>query len=105
MLTNLFSNKKQKSSYSWPQIAAGALTFASVISSVVAAYRKMSTDSNGSVSGYKNDHSANGHSNAEQAISYDDWTKDQLYDKAQGLDIEGRSTMNKAELVEAIENY
>lgn len=105
MLTNLFSNKKQKSSYSWTQIAAGAITFASVISSVVAAYRKKSANSNGNHPGHKNDYSTNGYSDAEQTNSYDDWTKDQLYDKAQDLDIEGRSTMNKAELVEAIEKY
>lgn len=33
----------------------------------------------------------------------DDSTKDELYERAQELDIEGRSTMNKAELQEAVE--
>lgn len=37
-----------------------------------------------------------------EAGSYDDWTKDELYDRAQELDIEGRSTMTKDELVEAL---
>ena len=31
------------------------------------------------------------------------WTKAELYQRAQELDIEGRSSMNKAELVEAVQ--
>ncbi|WP_420100360.1 DUF7218 family protein [Corynebacterium sp.] len=34
--------------------------------------------------------------------SYEDWTKDELYGWAQELDIEGRSTMTKAELIAAL---
>jgi hypothetical protein len=34
--------------------------------------------------------------------SLDDWTKAQLYERAQALDIEGRSSMSKSELVRAI---
>jgi hypothetical protein len=33
---------------------------------------------------------------------YEDWTKDELYDRAQTLDIKGRSGMNKKELVKAL---
>ena len=33
---------------------------------------------------------------------YEEWTKDELYDRAQELDIEGRSEMNKGELIEAL---
>lgn len=33
---------------------------------------------------------------------YENWTKDELYDRAQELDIDGRSTMNKDELIEAL---
>ncbi len=33
---------------------------------------------------------------------YEDWTKDELYEKAQELDIDGRSQMSKDELVEAL---
>lgn len=33
---------------------------------------------------------------------YDEWTKDDLYDRAQELKIEGRSDMTKAELIEAL---
>lgn len=33
---------------------------------------------------------------------YEDWTKDSLYKRAQELDIDGRSDMNKAELIEAL---
>ena len=34
--------------------------------------------------------------------SYEDWTKDELYKRAQELDIEGRSEMTKDELIEAL---
>ncbi|QYH20123.1 Rho termination factor N-terminal domain-containing protein [Corynebacterium aquatimens] len=34
--------------------------------------------------------------------SYEDWTKDELYERAQELEIEGRSSMTKDELVEAL---
>lgn len=34
--------------------------------------------------------------------SYDDWTKDELYARAQELDIAGRSDMTKDELIEAL---
>ncbi|MFI9652204.1 Rho termination factor N-terminal domain-containing protein [Guyparkeria halopsychrophila] len=33
---------------------------------------------------------------------YEDWTKDELYDKAQEVGIEGRSEMNKDELIRAL---
>lgn len=35
---------------------------------------------------------------------YEEWTKDALYERAQELEIEGRSTMDKAELIEALRN-
>lgn len=34
--------------------------------------------------------------------SYEKWTKDELYDRARTLDIVGRSTMVKAELITAL---
>lgn len=34
--------------------------------------------------------------------SLDDWTKAELYDRAQELDIDGRSTMNKQQLIRSI---
>lgn len=37
-----------------------------------------------------------------EASSYEDWTKDELYQRAQELDIEGRSDMTKDELIEAL---
>lgn len=40
----------------------------------------------------------------KKKISYDDWTKDKLYEKAKRLKIEGYSTMNKDELIEALSN-
>jgi hypothetical protein len=33
---------------------------------------------------------------------YDSWTKEELYERAQELDVDGRSTMSKAELVKAL---
>ena len=33
---------------------------------------------------------------------YDNWTKDELYDRAQELDIDGRSDMSKDELITAL---
>lgn len=38
------------------------------------------------------------------ASPYEDWTKDELYDRAQELEIDGRSQMDKAELIEALRN-
>jgi hypothetical protein len=33
---------------------------------------------------------------------YEEWTKDQLYDRAQEVGIEGRSDMDKDELIDAL---
>lgn len=33
---------------------------------------------------------------------YEEWTKDELYQKAKEVDIEGRSDMSKKELIEAL---
>ncbi|MAM87695.1 Rho termination factor N-terminal domain-containing protein [Allohahella sp. A8] len=37
--------------------------------------------------------------------AYEDWTYDELYDKAQEVDIDGRSDMTKSELIEALRNH
>ena len=34
--------------------------------------------------------------------SYEDWTKEQLYDKAKDVGVEGRSGMSKRELIDAL---
>jgi hypothetical protein len=36
---------------------------------------------------------------------YEDWSKDDLYEKAQDVGIEGRSDMNKDELIDALRNH
>ncbi len=36
--------------------------------------------------------------------SYEDWTVDELRQRASELEIEGRSSMNKAELIDALRN-
>ncbi len=40
-----------------------------------------------------------------KAAKYEEWTKDRLYDKAQEVDIEGRSKMTKRELISALRNH
>lgn len=37
--------------------------------------------------------------------SYDEWTKDDLYDRAQELGVDGRSDMTKDELIDALRNH
>ena len=37
-----------------------------------------------------------------QASAYEDWTKDDLYARAQELEIEGRSKMTKQQLIAAL---
>lgn len=36
---------------------------------------------------------------------YEKWTKDELYDKAEEVGIEGRSNMDKDELINALRNH
>lgn len=37
-----------------------------------------------------------------KAPPYEDWTKDELYQRAQEIDVEGRSSMAKDELIHAL---
>lgn len=37
--------------------------------------------------------------------SYDDWTVDELQDRARDIGIEGRSSMNKDDLIKALRNH
>ncbi len=39
------------------------------------------------------------------AGSYEDWTVEELRDRAREIDIEGRSTMKKDELIEALRDH
>lgn len=36
---------------------------------------------------------------------YEDWSKDELYERAQEIDIDGRSDMTKDELIDALRNH
>ncbi len=36
---------------------------------------------------------------------YEEWTKEELYEKAQEVGIDGRSEMDKDELIEALRNH
>jgi len=40
-----------------------------------------------------------------EAARYEDWTKAELYDRASELGIDGRSSMNKDELISALRNH
>ena len=40
-----------------------------------------------------------------KAPAYEDWTRDDLYGRAQEIGIEGRSDMTKDELIEALRNH
>ena len=40
-----------------------------------------------------------------KAKPYEEWTRDDLYDRAQELDIDGRSGMTKDELISALRNH
>ena len=40
-----------------------------------------------------------------QAPPYETWTKDDLYARAQELEIDGRSSMSKDELIDALRNH
>ncbi|OEX92629.1 Rho termination factor [Corynebacterium sp. BCW_4722] len=37
-----------------------------------------------------------------ESDAYEEWTKEELYERAQELDIQGRSDMSKDELIEAL---
>lgn len=48
---------------------------------------------------------ANADNPDHNSTPYEERTKEELYDLAQDLDIEGRSSMNKEELIEALRNH
>lgn len=39
-----------------------------------------------------------------ESDAYEEWTKDELYERAQELAIDGRSTMTREELIDALRN-
>ncbi|CAM3157039.1 Rho termination factor N-terminal domain-containing protein [Nocardioides dubius] len=40
-----------------------------------------------------------------KAEAYEEWTVEELYERAAELEIEGRSSMNKGELIDALRNH
>jgi len=40
-----------------------------------------------------------------RSARYEDWSKDDLYDRAKEIGIEGRSKMDKGELIDALRNH
>jgi hypothetical protein len=40
-----------------------------------------------------------------EAKAYEEWTKDELYERAEEIGIEGRSDMDKDELISALRNH
>jgi hypothetical protein len=51
-----------------------------------------------------NDNQAPGKKGGKQP-PYEEWTKEDLYERAQELDIDGRSDMDKEELIEALRDH
>ena len=51
------------------------------------------------------DYSRNPSKKGGKNPTYEDWTKDDLYDRAQELGIEGRSDMSKDELIDALRSH
>jgi hypothetical protein len=39
-----------------------------------------------------------------KASNYEEWTKDELYEQAKNVGIDGRSKMNKIELIQSLRN-
>ena len=39
------------------------------------------------------------------AQPYEEWTKDELYERAQELDIDGRASMDKSQLIAALRDH
>ncbi|QDV05971.1 hypothetical protein Poly30_14740 [Planctomycetes bacterium Poly30] len=44
-------------------------------------------------------------SKGAQAPPYEEWTKDDLYERAQDLDVQRRSSMSKSELIQALRQH
>ena len=40
-----------------------------------------------------------------KSAKYEEWSKDDLYDKAKQVGIEGRSKMNREDLIDALRNH
>ncbi|MDX1386249.1 MAG: Rho termination factor N-terminal domain-containing protein [bacterium] len=40
-----------------------------------------------------------------KAAPYEEWSKDDLYERAREIGIDGRSDMSKSELIEALRNH
>lgn len=40
-----------------------------------------------------------------ESVDYEDWTVDELQERAREIDIEGRSSMNKDDLITALRNH
>lgn len=55
-----------------------------------------------------NANAANDHDSSRRGgehAAYEAWTKDELYDKAKQVGIEGRSKMDKQQLIDALRNH
>lgn len=51
------------------------------------------------------DSSRNPQHKGGKSSSYEDWSKEDLYDRAKEIGIEGRSNMSKSELIDALRNH
>lgn len=65
----------------------------------------MSKEKAARISNAKADESRKPSRKGGKAPPYEEWTKDDLYDQAKNIGIEGRSSMSKDELIDALRSH
>jgi len=65
----------------------------------------MSKEKAARIANARADDSRNPSRKGGKAPPYEDWTKDELYDRAREIGIDGRSKMSKDELIEALRSH
>lgn len=97
-LDRIFKSKPAPVKRKWHYFAAGLSTLVGGLWTAYTLNRRNGSDTDISLS--SNGHSSSGRS--DSAIDYEEMTKDELYEMAQEREIEGRSSMNKDELIDAL---
>ena len=90
-LDRLFNSKQDTNRYKWGYLAAGASTLIGGIWTTYTLLRNREDDQNPA-----------GNNGAVSGDILESLTKDELYEKAQEENLDGRSSMNKDELIEAL---